>query len=72
MSRVSKVIVTVVIIFVWILITGLLTAANGGNGRLGIIGLILAFGVIAAIRSVWKKEKNNHDDNDHQQLDKTI
>ncbi|MDM1346508.1 hypothetical protein [Myroides marinus] len=72
MSRVSKVIVTVVIIFVWILITGLLTAANGGNGRLGIIGFILAFGVIAAIRSVWKKEKNNHDDNDHQQLDKTI
>jgi len=71
MSNLSKTLVTIGIIFGFLLLFGLLTASrnSGGSSTPGIFGIILMVGMIAGIKAVWKKpieteEKDNH------QLDK--
>lgn len=72
MSIVAKVIVTIGIIIGSIFLIGVLTAVRGGseNSRPGFLSLILAFGMIAGIRAVWKKPSDKKDVDNHQ-LDKT-
>ena len=56
MTRTSKILATFGIFIIFLLFNGLLQAGSGPGGRnTGIIGMILLFGLIAAIRSVWKK-----------------
>jgi len=69
MSTGAKTLVTIGIIIGFIFLFGVIVASNGG-GRPGIFGLILAGGMIAALRAVWKKPATEKD-NDNQQLDKT-
>lgn len=71
MSNISKILVTIGIIFGFLIFFGLLTASRGSNGNStpGIFGIILFVGMIAGIKSVWKKP--NNDDKDNHQLDKT-
>ncbi len=65
----AKTIVTIGIIIGFIFLFGVIVASSGG-GRPGIFGLILAGGMIAALRAVWKKPSIEKQD-DNQQLDKT-
>ena len=69
MSNISKILVTIGIIFGFLFLFGLLTASRGSNGNSTpvIFGIILFVGMIAGIKAVWKKEK---DDTDNHQLDK--
>ncbi len=66
---ISKIIITIGIIIGFLFLFGLLTASrsSGGSSTPGIFGIILMVGMIAGIKSVWKKEK---DDNDNHQLNK--
>ena len=72
MSNTSKVLVTIGIIIGFIFLFGLLTASrsSGGNSTPGIFGIILFVGMIAGIKSVWKKEKEQENEDDNHQLDK--
>jgi len=69
MSNTSKVLVTIGIIIAFLFFFGLLTASrsSSGNSTPGVIGMILLVGMIAGIKAVWKKEKDN---DDYHQLDK--
>lgn len=73
MSNLSKTLVTVGIIIAFLVLFGLLTASrnSSGNSTPGIFGIILMVGMIAGIRSVWKKEKVTEDNEDNHQLDKS-
>lgn len=68
----SKIIVTIGIIVVFIFLIGVVIAANEGSSTPGFLGLILFAGMIAGIRAVWKKPsgKNEITKNDNHQLDK--
>ncbi len=58
MSKLSKIVVTVVIVIVWMLINAVLVESH-----MGVIALILAVGAFAGIRAIWKKDKNDGDNN---------
>ena len=64
MEKSTKIIVTIVIIVAFIAIFGAIAGirCDNGNSTPGIFGLIVFAGMIAAIRAVWKKDKdeNNH------------
>lgn len=73
MSNFSKTVVTIGIVIAFLFVFGLITAANSekGNSTPGILGLILGFGTFAGIKAVWKKDKQeSNDDTDNHQLDK--
>ncbi|MEP2059921.1 MAG: hypothetical protein ABJJ05_19080 [Maribacter litoralis] len=72
MSTGAKVLVTIGILIGFFFLFGALTFTrkSGGSTTPGIFGLILFGGMVAGIRAVWKKPKNN-DDSDNHQLDKT-
>jgi hypothetical protein len=74
MRTLTKIVLIVVIFMVFGLIT---VALKGGQNRPGVggpIGLILMFGVLAAIRAIWKynpeKDQNKTTTADSQTLDK--
>jgi hypothetical protein len=65
MTRTSKILATVGVIFVFMILSASLQMGSGPGGRNpGIIGLIFTFGLIAGIRAIWKKPKpnSNHED----------
>ena len=61
MSRASKIIVTIVIIVLFAVIVGV--RGDAGYKTPGPLGLIVGFGMIGAIRAVWKKDQNENNDN---------
>jgi len=64
MTKTSKVLATVGIFFLFIILCGVLQLGSGPGGRNpGIFGLLLTFGLIAAIRAIWKtpSDINNAD-----------
>ena len=61
MSRASKIIVTIVIIVLFTVIVGV--RGDAGYKTPGPLGLIVGFGMIGAIRAVWKKDQNENNDN---------
>ena len=69
--NISKIIVTIGIIIGFIFLFGIITYNSKSNGSSspGIFGIILAIGLIAGIKAVWKKPSNDH--KDKHQLDKT-
>ena len=61
MSKTSKILATIGVIFLFMILSGALQAGSGPGGRNpGIIGLILLFGVIAGIRAIWKSSDNDN------------
>jgi hypothetical protein len=60
MSKASKIIVTIVIIVLFIVLFAVIVGVRGdaGYSTPGPLGLIVGFGMIGAIKAVWKKEKN--------------
>lgn len=67
MSKLSKVIVTLVIIAVYVVVNVLFFIASTQAGRShtpGLIGMILLLGMIAALRAVWKKDRDGGESTD--------
>lgn len=61
MSKTSKILATIGVIFLFMVLSGALQAGSGPGGRNpGIFGLILLFGVIAGIRAIWKSSGNDN------------
>lgn len=56
MSKLAKILVTAVIVVVFIFIFAVITGVRGeaGHSTPGIFGLLAGFGMIGAIRAVWK------------------
>lgn len=65
MSQLSKILVTVCVVFLFIVIFGAIAGAMSDAGRTpGILGLIVFGALIGALRAIWKKPKNeNNNDN---------
>ena len=63
MSKVSKIIVTILIIVIFIAVFGAIVGIRGDSGHStpGIFGLIVFAGMIGAISAVWKKSGNEGD-----------
>lgn len=60
MSKLAKIIVTVIAIVIFFVLFSVNVATRQAYGynTPGIFGLILLMGVIGAVKSIWKKEKN--------------
>lgn len=65
MSKVSKLIVTIVIIVIFVFLYAIIVGvrSEAGNSTPGILGLVVFAGMIGAIRAVWKKDKKEDEDN---------
>jgi hypothetical protein len=64
MSQLSKILVTVGVVFLFIIVFGAIAAATSGAGQTpGVFGLIAMGALIGALRTIWKKPKND-DKND--------
>lgn len=62
MSKLAKILVTIVVIVVWMLLNTAIIKGTGTKSG-GIFGIALCFAMIAAVRAIWKKSDNNGDDN---------
>ena len=62
MNKASKIIVTIVIVVVFIALFAVIVGVRGdaGYSTPGPFALIIFFGMIGAIRAVWKKDKNEN------------
>lgn len=65
MSQLSKILVTVGVVFLFFIIFGAIAGSMSDAGRTpGILGLIVFGALIGALRTIWKKPKND-DNNDN-------
>ena len=65
MSQLSKVLVTIGVVVLFIVVYGAIIGAMSDAGRTpGILGLIVFGALIGALKSIWKKPKNE-DSNDN-------
>lgn len=61
MTRSSRILATIGIVFVFMIFNAGLQAGSGPGGRnTGVIGIILMFGLIAGIRAIWKNPKSSN------------
>lgn len=62
MNTTSKIIATVIAIVIFLFLFAMLIQLSGGNPKAGgsIFGLLLGFGLIAAIRTIWKKQPKDN------------
>lgn len=65
MSQLSKILVTVGVVFLFFIIFGAIAGSMSDAGRTpGILGLIVFGALIGSLRAIWKKPKND-DNNDN-------
>lgn len=63
MSQVSKVLVTIGVVALFIVIFGAIAGSMADAGRTpGILGLIVLVGLIGALKAIWKEPKNKDGD----------
>lgn len=77
MNSLSKILVTVAVVFLFIIFFAFLVGGRDATGHQtpGILGIILLLAAYYAIRAIWKKNNNknedkNSDDNDSPILQK--
>ena len=64
MNQLSKVLVTIGVVIVFVLVFGLFSGYRDSVGQTpGILGLIMFGALIGALRAIWKKPKDGDDDN---------
>lgn len=61
MKNGSKIIITIVAIVLFMAVFGAIVGVRGdaGSSTPGILGLVVGFGFIGAMRAVWKKDKDD-------------
>ncbi|QUB47678.1 hypothetical protein J5A66_02355 [Prevotella sp. oral taxon 475] len=68
MSQLSKILITVGVVFLFMVVFGAIAGAASDAGRTpGILGLIVFGALIGALRAIWKKNKND-DKNDNNSI----
>lgn len=72
MNKFAKTLVTVGILFVFFLLFALVVGGREASGHKtpGFFGLILTIAVYGAIRAIWKKKKNDENDDNGAMLQK--
>lgn len=71
MSQLSKFLVTVGVVFLFFIIFGAIAGSMSDAGRTpGILGLIVFGALIGALRAIWKKPKNDDNNDDTSILQK--
>ena len=71
MSKLSKILVTIGVVFLFFIIFGVIAVAASDAGRTpGILGLIVFGALIGALRAIWKKPKGGGKDDDSSILQK--
>ena len=71
MSKSAKILVTIGVVFLFIIVFGVIAGAMSNAGRTpGILGLIVFGGLIGALRAIWKKPKGKEDNNNTSILQK--
>ena len=67
MNKLSKMLVTIGVFFVFIILFGAIVGSRSDSGQStpGIFGLIIFAALIGALRAIWKapKDKNDNDQN---------
>lgn len=65
MNKTAKIIVTIILIFAFLFLFAIVNGVREASGAHtpGILGLILLAALYGAIRAIWKKEKNDKNDN---------
>lgn len=59
MSQLSKILVTIGVVVLFVIIFGAIAGSMSDAGRTpGILGLIVFGALIGALRAIWKKHKN--------------
>ena len=73
MNKITKVLITIGIVFLFVIIFGAIAGVMSDAGRTpGILGLIALGALIGALRAIWKKtnDNDNKDDNNTSVLQK--
>jgi len=73
MNQLSKILVTIGVVVIFIIIFGAIAGSMSDAGRTpGILGLIIFVALIGALRAIWKKPKDedNKDNNNSSILQK--
>ena len=71
MSQLSRILVTVGVVFLFFIIFGAIAGSMSDAGRTpGILGLIVFGALIGALRAIWKKPKNDDNNDDTSILQK--
>ena len=66
MSQLSKVLVTIGVVFLFVVIFGVIAGSMADAGHTpGILGVIVLVGLIGALKAIWKKPKNEDGDNNN-------
>ena len=67
MSKLAKILVTIVVLMVFFLLFGTLVGSRSADGHQtpGFIGLILFAAVVYAIRAIWKSGNSDDRSNDN-------
>ena len=67
MNKLSKMLVTIGVFFVFIILFGAIVGSRSDSGQStpGILGLIVFAALVGALRAIWKtpKDKNDNDQN---------
>ena len=71
MNKFSKILVTVVVVFLFFLIYGAIAGAMSDAGKTpGVLGLIAFGGLIGALKAIWKKSEKEDEDSNNSILQK--
>lgn len=71
MSQLSRILVTVGVVFLFFIIFGAIAGSMSDAGRTpGILGLIVFGALIGALRAIWEKPKNDDNNDDTSILQK--
>ncbi len=67
MNKVSKILVTIGIVFIFFILFGAIVGIRGeaGHRTPGILGLAVFAGMVGALKAVWKKPKKDENENNN-------
>jgi hypothetical protein len=72
MNKVSKILVTLGIVFIFFVLFAAIVGIRGeaGHKTPGILGLVVFAGMVGALKAIWKKNKSEGNENNNSILQK--